>query len=338
MKRPREAPSDLKEACLDLRHDPADNCETPLEAFVHIAPVLQKIAQRNKIAKTNLKLWDPYFCQGAAEMRLRSLGFHGAVNQDVDFYGLLKVNNETFETSSPGEGARLGGVITDGNKRNNTSKKIENPNASSIPPHDILITNPPFSGDHCKCLVEYMLKQSEAKAFAILAPEYVHRKTWFAPLAKRFPQMFFVVPKRRYAFVAASGGRLANAKNTKCRHFLRDGTCPKGDVCLFVHGDESGEQGEQGVQNGDGVNNGDDVETKQVLNNKIQKTKSDETSHREIVAPFDVVWHVYCGSGHTDSVVAAWRQKFSGGKKHGPGTGASLVTGTDELKRALSKD
>jgi len=60
-----------------------------------------------------------------------------------------------------------------------------------------------------------------------------------------------------------------------------------------------------------------------------------ETSRSEIVAPFDVVWHVHCGECASQSVAAAWRQKFSGRKSGGPGTGARLVVGIDALEEML---
>jgi hypothetical protein len=67
MKRPREAGT----RPYDLRRDPADDCETPLEAYVHVAFVLSKISQRKKVHKSALRVYDPYFCAGAAAERVQ---------------------------------------------------------------------------------------------------------------------------------------------------------------------------------------------------------------------------------------------------------------------------
>ena len=56
MKRPREAGTRPH----DLRRDPADDCETPLEAYVHVAFVLSKISQKKNVRKSALRVYDPY--------------------------------------------------------------------------------------------------------------------------------------------------------------------------------------------------------------------------------------------------------------------------------------
>ena len=209
MKRPREAGTRPH----DLRRDPADDCETPLEAYVHVAFVLSKISQKKNVRKSALRVYDPYFCAGAASERLRALGFASASNEDVDFYAALGDTQSRVDDGST--------------------------NAPSLPAHDVLVTNPPFSGDHCRRLVAFLAARPRDKPFALLAPEYVHRKAWFAPLARKFEDMLFIVPRTRYAFVARRGGRSANASRTRCRHFARNGRCPRGDACPFAHGHPS---------------------------------------------------------------------------------------------------
>jgi hypothetical protein len=342
MKRPRDASAaSVKRSQPDLRHDPADDCETPLEAYTHVAPILRKIAQRKKIATHDLCLWDPYFCQGAAQLRLRSLGFKRARNEDVDFYSLINGGNggthggEGYSTVTPGserEGDGAPSVVT--KTKDTKTKRAE----VKIPKRDfdVLVTNPPFSGDHAKVLAGYLVGLPKQTPWAVLLPEYVHRKTWWAPLTKKHPQMLFVVPKKRYAFVAKSGGRLANAGRTLCRHFSRDGSCPKGDGCAFVHRGTWGGGGGINCQpkypRDDGGGSGKRSEE---INDDGSARNETETSRSEIVAPFDVVWHVHCGECASQSVAAAWRQKFSGRKSGGPGTGARLVVGIDALEEML---
>ena len=292
MKRPREA----RTRPHDLRRDPADDCETPLEAYVHVAFVLSKISQKKNVRKSALRVYDPYFCAGAASERLRALGFASASNEDVDFYAALGDTESRVDDGST--------------------------NAPSLPAHDVLVTNPPFSGDHCRRLVAFLATRPRDAPFALLAPEYVHRKAWFAPLARKFEDMLFIVPRTRYAFVARNGGRSANASRTPCRHFARDGECPRGDACPFAHDARPSRDGCAA-----------DSKTPETAASGDSQNR--DASAFERVAPFDVVWHVHCGArGANASVAAAWRQKFQTGKTSGPGTGATLCASVSELERA----
>ena len=46
-----------------LQVDPADHCETPLDAYQMIAPALHMLAERLGKAPAALAVYDPYFCQ-----------------------------------------------------------------------------------------------------------------------------------------------------------------------------------------------------------------------------------------------------------------------------------
>ena len=178
--------------------DPADDCETPAVAYAHLAPLLTKLAQRLKKPVADLRVWDPYHCAGGVISRLGALGFTHVVNDpELDFYD-----------------------VVDG--------------AAPPPPHDVLVTNPPFSGNHARALFQYLRskdgKKGDATPFAVLAPEYVHRKAWYAPRGG----VFYMVPESRYEFVAAGGGRSENT-DVPCRHWRRERRCPRGETCPFVH-------------------------------------------------------------------------------------------------------
>ena len=106
--------------------DPADDCETPDDAYAHIAPLMRKLAQRLGKPPGALRIWDPYYCAGGVKARLDALGFGDVVNDpDVDFYD-----------------------VVDGSR--------------PPPPHDICVTNPPFSGNHARRLFEYLNSRGEA--------------------------------------------------------------------------------------------------------------------------------------------------------------------------------
>jgi hypothetical protein len=171
--------------------------------------------------------------------------------------------------------------------------------------------------------------------FLVLAPEYVHRKAWYAPLEKRRPDIFYMVPLQRYAFVAARGGRAQNT-DVPCRHWARDGRCPRGDACPFLHGD--GAAGASGVDasgaggaRGEGGGGGEGGEGRSgagagVASGTSGATQGSSSAAAVVVAPFDCVWHVHLGGETpaetrrlTQSVVQAWRQKFERGGKEGAG-------------------
>ena len=195
-----------------MRRDPADDCETPLEAYVHVAFVLSKISQKKNVRKSALRVYDPYFCAGAASERLRALGFASASNEDVDFYAALGDTESRVDDGST--------------------------NAPSLPAHDVLVTNPPFSGDHCRRLVAFLAARPRDLPFALLAPEYVHRKAWFAPLARKFKDMLFIVPRTRYAFVARRGGD-RRTRAAPVQALRQERAVSAGDACPFAHGHPS---------------------------------------------------------------------------------------------------
>ena len=55
--------------------DAADHAETPTEAYRDIMPALLATAAAIGRTPSTLRIWDPYYCQGAARARLGSLGF-----------------------------------------------------------------------------------------------------------------------------------------------------------------------------------------------------------------------------------------------------------------------
>ena len=48
---------------------------------------------------------------------------------------------------------------------------------STIPAHDVLITNPPYTGDHCEKLFNFLLKNK--KPYFILLPDYFQKRKFF---------------------------------------------------------------------------------------------------------------------------------------------------------------
>eukprot|EP00614_Pseudopedinella_elastica_P019664 CAMPEP_0172651822 /NCGR_PEP_ID=MMETSP1068-20121228/243006_1 /TAXON_ID=35684 /ORGANISM="Pseudopedinella elastica, Strain CCMP716" /LENGTH=337 /DNA_ID=CAMNT_0013466225 /DNA_START=41 /DNA_END=1054 /DNA_ORIENTATION=- len=144
----------------------SDHAETPLESYRDLAPFLRAVATdlmtEGKLKRREeLRIFDPFYCAGGAEKRLGSLGFNSVINRNADFYDEVRFPH---------------------------------------PSHDILVTNPPFSGDHIERLVAHVAARPYLP-FALLVPNFVIGRAWWRALSEaRKPPPFYVVPHRRYCF------------------------------------------------------------------------------------------------------------------------------------------
>lgn len=84
-------------------------------------------------------VYDPFYCAGAAEKRLKSLGFHTVVHRNEDFWRAVAQHR--------------------------------------VPQYDVLVTNPPYSGDHKERIVEFCV--ATGKPWALLMPNYVAVKGYY---------------------------------------------------------------------------------------------------------------------------------------------------------------
>ena len=113
-----------------------DHCETPQVAYRHLSPVLTRLAHQLGTTCDALRVYDPYFCAGGVRDRLAQSGFPSVYNKCEDFYARVAAND--------------------------------------VPDYDVLVTNPPYSGDNVEKLLQFC-KQSN-KPFALLMPNYVYMK------------------------------------------------------------------------------------------------------------------------------------------------------------------
>jgi len=156
-----------------------DLAETPLDAFRDIAPLFGATAAFLGKPRAEVIAYDPYFADGGVATKLRSLGLARVVNRNRDFYADVA--------------------------------------SGAIPPHDILLTNPPYSSDHVERLVKYCVStrtasscaasssgpcaEATAAPFALLLPTYVLGKPyWRAAIAALKPAPIYVMPHKRYAY------------------------------------------------------------------------------------------------------------------------------------------
>jgi hypothetical protein len=128
-----------------------DHFETPQQAYADIMPILEcrslealgtapgTVSTRcgttsGSDALRSLRIWDPYYCQGAVRKALVALGCapEHVINENRDFYADVE--------------------------------------AGALPAHDVLVTNPPYSGEHKQRLLAFLLAQAQAAASADRPP------------------------------------------------------------------------------------------------------------------------------------------------------------------------
>ena len=121
--------------------DAADHCETPFAAYQDIEPFLFRVALALRKPKEKLRIYDPYFCEGSVAKHLARLGFTCVYNENEDFYAVVRQGR--------------------------------------VPEHDVLLTNPPYSGDHFRKILEFCGRSR--KPWLLLLPNFVCRKAYYQP-------------------------------------------------------------------------------------------------------------------------------------------------------------
>jgi hypothetical protein len=134
-------------APLPFEADVGDHCETSPTAYSHIASLLLLVARRLGKEPKDLQIYDPYFCAGGMVQHLKALGFENVYNVAEDFYQ----------------------VIAEGR----------------VPAHDVVITNPPYSGDHFDRFLEFLKSNNDKPCFFLLPDHFSEKaayqeanKTW----------------------------------------------------------------------------------------------------------------------------------------------------------------
>ena len=138
--------------------DFCDHFETPRRAYADVAAAIDALTNK---PRSETRIYDPYYCDGAVKRHLRELGFTNVKNDKVDFYA---------------------------------TKAYEDPSQTT---HDVVVTNPPFSEDHKERCLRWAL--ATRKPFALLLPAYVVERRWFRE-ALGAARPFFVAPAERYGF------------------------------------------------------------------------------------------------------------------------------------------
>lgn len=144
--------------------DGDDHCESPLEAYQDIAPILERLATEYYKSKATLRIYDPYYCEGSMVERLHGLGFMNVYNRKEDFYARLAAND--------------------------------------LPEYDVLVTNPPYSEDHIERLINFAFRSN--KPWFLLLPNFVYCKPYYEARLNSgvycAPLTFYVTAEKRYLY------------------------------------------------------------------------------------------------------------------------------------------
>ena len=164
-----------------------DHFETPLQAFSDLLPFLEKVGEQLSPPKalSELVLYDPYWCQGLMRDLLRSLGVRHVLNENRDFYSDIAA-------------AKAGVCATKG----------EDGRVPGLPQYDVLVTNPPYSGDHKARLLAFLSSPlAEGKPFALLLPAYTAGKAYWRSYLSANPTSSeaYLLPAGPYQYTHPAG-------------------------------------------------------------------------------------------------------------------------------------
>jgi hypothetical protein len=113
-----------------------DHFETPQAAYADVLPLLSACARQahgDGAGLETLRVYDPYYCQGAMQQALAALGCarDKLINENRDFYADVA--------------------------------------AGTLPAHEVLLTNPPYSADHKQRLLAFLLAQQGVSSQPVAA-------------------------------------------------------------------------------------------------------------------------------------------------------------------------
>jgi hypothetical protein len=152
-----------------------DHFETPEVAYEDVAVLLDWINSA-KTSSTNspcsnrsdLILYDPYYCQGRTAQLFRDLDFTSIIHEKRDFYHDIESNQ--------------------------------------VPSHDVIITNPPYSDQHKKQCLDFCWEQlvKHNRPFCLLLPAYVAARQYYRQLLQDNDdtgnKVIYLIPKQHYQY------------------------------------------------------------------------------------------------------------------------------------------
>ena len=143
--------------------DPLDHCETSSRAHRDIGVVLDWYCRATNKQPATLRIYDPYYCDGAVINNMAAVGYNDVYNKPEDFYQIAA--------------------------------------AGKAPVHDVLLTNPPYSEDHIVRCLKFCIAQPETPWVALL-PNYVSTNDYYKQLLSTSGGVapIYLVPLERYDY------------------------------------------------------------------------------------------------------------------------------------------
>lgn len=135
-----------------------DHCETPATAYSDLLTLLDACCLLLGKTRSALRIYDPFYCNGAVIRHLGNIGFVDLYNRCEDFYAVQA--------------------------------------AGKTPMYDVLITNPPYSGDHIEKLLSFCALSG--KPWFCLLPHWVYTKRYYNRHAQNV--WYLVNHSIRYAY------------------------------------------------------------------------------------------------------------------------------------------
>ena len=115
-----------------LEHDRGEARLKRVELIEHPAqPLLRLLAAALGTTPERLAIYDPYYCRGGPVRHLRELGFTSVHHRNEDFYQVIA--------------------------------------SGDTPEYDVLLTNPPWSGDHIERCLRFASRSGRAWFLLLLA-------------------------------------------------------------------------------------------------------------------------------------------------------------------------
>ena len=131
--------SSYKRPAFAFAVDDTDHCETPAVAYSDLLSLLDSCCLILGKTRSTLRIYDPFYCNGAVIRHLGNAGFVDVYNRCEDFYAVQA--------------------------------------ADKVPRYDVLVTNPPYSGGHIEKLLAFCA--SSGKPWFCLLPNWVYTKSFY---------------------------------------------------------------------------------------------------------------------------------------------------------------
>lgn len=158
-KRQRKGAGGSGEA-LAFSSDFLDHFETPLAAYRDIEEALDAVARGLGKSRASLRVYDPYYCRGAAARHLAALGFSDVHNANEDFYSSARYSDASL--------------------------------------FDVVVTNPPYSGDHKERCLTWL--RGLGKPWFCLMWAHSAAKQWYTQSAHAADWFLAPTGLERYQF------------------------------------------------------------------------------------------------------------------------------------------